>query len=92
MPTAINQCWSIDFMHDSLAGGRSIQLFNVIDDYTREGLGIGADFSLSPERVTRSLDRIIELRGKTVIMTVTQSRTSTGKSGRAPELRKSIVP
>lgn len=39
VPTAINQSWSMDFMHDQLADGRSIRLFNVIDDFNREGLG-----------------------------------------------------
>ena len=64
VPTAINQSWSMDFMQDQLADGRSIRLFNVIDDFNREGLGIEVDFSLSSERVIRSLDRIIERRGK----------------------------
>ena len=53
----------MDFMHDQLADGRSIRLFNVIDDYNREGLCIEVDFSLPSERVIRSLDRIIEWRG-----------------------------
>ena len=35
-----------------------------IDDFSREGLGIEVDFSLSAERVTRALDQIIEWRGK----------------------------
>jgi len=64
VPTAINQSWSMDFMHDQLADGRSIRLFNVIDDFNREGLGIEVDFSLPSDRVIRSLDRIIEWRGK----------------------------
>lgn len=64
VPTRINQTWSMDFMHDQLADGRSIRLFNVIDDYNREGLTIDIDFSLPSERVIRSLDRIIEWRGK----------------------------
>jgi len=63
VPTAINQVWSMDFMHDQLADGRSIRLFNVIDDHNREGLCIDVDFSLPSERVIRSLDRIIEWRG-----------------------------
>lgn len=63
VPTAINQCWSMDFMHDQLADGRTIRLFNVIDDFNREGLGIEVDFSLPSERVIRTLDRIIEWRG-----------------------------
>ena len=62
--TAINQCWSIDFMSDSLNDGRSLRTFNVIDDYNREGLGIEVDLSLPSERVIRSLNQIIEWRGK----------------------------
>lgn len=64
VPKAVNETWSMDFMHDQLADGRSYRLFNVIDDYNREGLGIEIDFSLPAERVTRSLDQIIEWRGK----------------------------
>src|SRR5690606_34614372 len=37
---------------------------NVLDDFNREGLGIEVDFSLPAERVIRSLNRIIEWRGK----------------------------
>ena len=64
VPDAINAVWSMDFMHDQLSDGRCIRLFNVIDDFNREGLGIEVDFSLPSERVIRSLDRIIEWRGK----------------------------
>jgi len=44
-PVAINQCWSMDFMHDQLSDGRSFRLFNVLDDFNREGLAIEVDFS-----------------------------------------------
>lgn len=64
VPTCINAAWSIDFMHDRLADGRSIRLFNVIDDYNREGLAIEVDFSLPAERVVRTLNQIIEWRGQ----------------------------
>ncbi len=63
-PDTINQVWSMDFMHDQLENGRGFRLFNVIDDFNREGLGIEVDFSLPAERVIRSLDQIIEWRGK----------------------------
>jgi len=39
-------------------------LFNVIDDFNREGLTIEADFSLPALRVIRALDQVIEWRGK----------------------------
>ena len=64
VPESINECWSMDFMHDALEDGRAFRLFNVIDDFNREGLGIEADFSLPGERVIRTLEQIIEWRGK----------------------------
>lgn len=77
VPDAPNVTWSIaarqlialqsmrgDFMADRLGDGRAFRLLNVLDDFNREGLGIEVDFSLPAERVIRSLDRIIEWRGK----------------------------
>lgn len=64
VPECMNNSWSMDFMHDQLTDGRSIRLFNVIDDFNREGLGIEVDFSLPSARVIRALDQIIEWRGK----------------------------
>ena len=63
VPEAINQVWSMDFMHDQLQNGRCIRLLNVIDDFNREGLVIEIDFSLPAERVVRTLEQIIEWRG-----------------------------
>jgi len=62
-PMALNQAWSMDFMHDQLQDGRGYRLLNVIDDFNREGLAIEADFSLPAERVIRVLEQIIEERG-----------------------------
>jgi putative transposase len=79
VPDAPNVTWSMDFMADRLGDGRAFRLLNVLDDFNREGLGIEVDFSIRrendpldrfltllipAERVTRSLDRIIEWRGK----------------------------
>jgi len=54
----------MDFMHDQLEDGRSFRLFNVIDDFNREALGIEIDFSLPSERVIRALRQVIAWRGK----------------------------
>ena len=64
VPEKINDCWSMDFMHDQLSDSRSYRLFNVIDDFNREGLTIEVDFSLPASRVIRVLDQVIEWRGK----------------------------
>ena len=55
VPNAINECWSMDFMHDQLEDGRCYRLFNVLDDFNREGLAIEVDLSLPAERVIRAL-------------------------------------
>jgi putative transposase len=64
VPNTINECWSMDFMHDQLEDGRSYRLFNVLDDFNREGLAIEVDLSLPAERVVRALNQILEWRGK----------------------------
>ena len=68
VPLDLNQVWSMDFMHDQLYDGRSFRLFNVIDDFNRESLGIEVDFSLPSERVIRALKQIIEWRGKPAVI------------------------
>lgn len=62
----VNQSWSMDFMSDSIVGNRKFRQLNVMDDCTREVLAIEVDTSLSYRRIIRTLDRIIEQRGKPV--------------------------
>ena len=64
VPLAPNQVWSMDFMSDQLASGKTFRTFYVMDDYNREGLGIEVDTSLPSARVVRALEQIIEWRGK----------------------------
>ena len=60
----INESWSLDFMSDSLIGGRRFRTFNVIDDYNREALAIEISPSLPAKRIIRKLEEVIEWRGK----------------------------
>jgi len=50
--TTANQEWALDFVHDAVASGRSIRVFNVIDAYTRESLAMEVDTSFAGLRVT----------------------------------------
>ena len=68
VPLRKNQVWPIDFMHDTLEPGKTFRTFNVLDDYNREGLGIEVDLGLPSERIVRSLEQIIEWRGKPSII------------------------
>lgn len=63
-PISPNITWSLDFMHDTLANGKTIRTLNVIDDFNREALSITVDTSLPARRVIRELDKLLEWRGK----------------------------
>jgi len=49
---------------DALTDGRRFRILTVVDDFSRENLVLVADTSLSGQRVVRSLNQIIEWRGK----------------------------
>lgn len=67
-PEALNQSWSVDFMHDALICGRRFRTFNVVDDFNREALSIEIDLNLPAQRVVRVLDRIAANRGYPVML------------------------
>jgi putative transposase len=61
---APNTRWSLDFVHDQMTDGRRFRILGIVDDCTRECLGLIADTSISGIRVARELDRIMAWRGK----------------------------
>lgn len=60
----VNAEWSMDFMSDALYHGRRFRTLNVLDEGVREALEIVIDTSIPGGRVVRTLDRLIEWRGK----------------------------
>jgi putative transposase len=68
--TRVNERWSMDFMGDSLADGRTFRTFNVVDDFSREAPVIAVDQSLPGERVVRELEAVVAVRGvpETIVM------------------------
>lgn len=68
VPQEPNQRWSLDFVSDTLDDGRRFRILVVVDDCTRECLALVVDTSLSGQRVTRELDRIIKGRGKPLMI------------------------
>jgi len=64
--TAPNEEWSLDFVSDALADGRTLRVLTVVDNFTRECVALEADTSFSGERVTRVLDHVIDRRGRPV--------------------------
>lgn len=64
LPTVPNQRWSIDFTSDSFWDGRRFRTLNIVDDYSRECLGIEISTSIPGARVVRFLDYLVELNGR----------------------------
>ena len=62
-PTRPDETWTMDFLHDALAGGRRFRTLSVEDAYTREMLSIEVDTSLPALRVVRVLERLRLTRG-----------------------------
>jgi putative transposase len=69
----------MDFMSDSMVGGRKFRTLNVMDDCSREALAIEVDTSLSSKRIIRTLNRAIELHGKPTVVRVDNGPESTSK-------------
>jgi len=62
--TAPNQCWSMDFMSDKLADGRSFRILTVVDQFTRECVWLEADRAMTGMMVAQALERAKAERGK----------------------------
>lgn len=64
IPLRPNERWSLDFVSDQFTDGRRFRILTVVDDCTRECLGLVADTSLSGVRVARELDRLMTEYGR----------------------------
>lgn len=58
-----NEVWSMDFVSDSLANGRRLKCFAVVDDFSRESVVLDVDYGISGQYVTRLLDQAALFRG-----------------------------
>ncbi len=70
VPSRPNDVWSMDFMSDQLEDGRRFRTLTILDDFNREGLAIEVDFSLPALRVVRTLQQVLEWRGKPAVIRV----------------------
>lgn len=56
IPQDANLRWSLDFVMDTLVSGRRFRILTLVDDFTRECLGLVVDTSLTSLRVARELN------------------------------------
>jgi putative transposase len=67
---AINQRWSMDFIHDALEDGRRIRILTIVDNYSRECPLLRADVSLNAAKVIECLEQLKQDRGLPETITV----------------------
>ncbi len=54
-PSGPNERWAMDFMHDTLSGGRTLRVLTVLDVHTRECIALKAGRSFKGEDVAGTL-------------------------------------
>lgn len=67
-PGAANQVWSMDFVFDRIASGRSVKCLVVVDDGTHESVAIVPEHAIGGNHLTRILDGICSKRGTPAVI------------------------
>ncbi len=62
-PARVNECWSMDFVHDQLSDGRYFRVLNIVDNSSRQCVGQIVDVSITGQRVANYLSELIEWLG-----------------------------
>ena len=63
MAVGANVCWSMDFVSDKLADGRSFRILTAVDQFTRECVWLEADRSMTGMKVVHALEKARAERG-----------------------------
>lgn len=61
--SAVNACWSMDFVADQLFNGQKIRALTVVDNFSRESLAITVDYALKAADVVATMGHLKALRG-----------------------------
>ena len=62
-PGSANEVWSMDFVFDRVASGRTIKCLVIVDDATHESVAIVPEHTIGGNHLTRILDGICSQRG-----------------------------
>jgi len=78
-PGAANEVWSMDFVFDRIASGRSLKCLAIVDDATTESVAVLVEHSMSGKHLTRVLDQICYQRGKPAVIRTDNGPEFVGK-------------
>jgi putative transposase len=79
-PGAANEVWSIDFVFDRIASGRTLTCLAIVDDATHEALAVMVEHCMGGNHLTRILDVICSQRGKPAVIRSDNGKEFTGKA------------
>lgn len=79
-PGAANEVWSMDFVFDRVATGRTIKSLVIVDDATHECVAIVAEHSIGGTHLTRILDEVCARRGKPSVIRTDNGPEFVGKA------------
>jgi putative transposase len=63
-PGAANEVWSVDFVFDRVASGRTLKCLVIVDDATHEAIAVIVEHCIGGQHLTRVLDGICSQRGR----------------------------
>ena len=78
--TRPDQHWSMDFVHDQLATGRTFRVLTVIDQWSRESVCLEANVSLTGRSVVEALEQVAQQRALPMSITVDHGTEFTSKA------------
>ena len=67
-PGQANEVWSMDFVFDRVASGRTLKCLVIVDDATHESVAIVPEHTIGGDHLTRILDSICSQRGKPAVI------------------------
>lgn len=79
-PGAANEVWSMDFVFDRVASGRTVKCLIVVDDGTHESVAIVPEHAIGGNHLTRILDGICSQRGTPAVIRTDNGPEFTGKA------------
>lgn len=65
-----NECWSMDFVTDNLFNGRRLRILTIVDNFSRESVGIFVNLCFKGVDVANALTRVIKTHGKPEVIKV----------------------
>ncbi len=90
-PGQANEVWSMDFVFDRAASGRTIKCLVIVDDATHEAVAIIPEHTIGGDHLTRILDGICSQRGTPAVIRTDNGPEFTGKAMLTWAHRKNIA-